>query len=131
MIRKQILQTYSSCLKKADFVKDVEVEFPGEKGKDFTKITCDGPLEIEYQQGRATFNHNVIVENKDGKLFSNKAIVFFNQEDKKIERIISEGNVRIFREDNVVFARRATYLGSEEKLVLEGSPRLIYFPEEQ
>ena len=48
---------------------------------------------------------------------------------KKIKKVISQGNVKIIKGDNITFAEKATYFGLDGKLVLEGNPRLIYFPE--
>ncbi|MCK5493587.1 MAG: LPS export ABC transporter periplasmic protein LptC [Candidatus Omnitrophica bacterium] len=117
-------------LKEADFGKDVEAVVLDEKNKNPTTITCDGSLEIEYVIGKAVFNKNVIVTNNQGKLFSDKATLFFDSKAKAIIKIVSEGNVKIVRDDNVTFAQKAVYLGKEQKLVLEGKPRLIYFPQE-
>ena len=104
---------------------------PDEKSDKVTTITCSGPLEIEYQLGTAVFNKEVVVTHPEGKLFSDKATLFFDTVAKKINKIVSEGNVKIVREDNVTFAQKATYFGAEQRIVLEGRPRLIYFPEEK
>ncbi|MCF7873709.1 MAG: LPS export ABC transporter periplasmic protein LptC [Candidatus Omnitrophica bacterium] len=119
-----------SQLKKADFKKDVKVTYTDKDKKNATTISCDGPLEIEYNQNRATFKNNVVVNHKQGKLFSDLAILFFDTKEKTITKIVSKGHVKIIRDDNVTFAKKATYLADQEKLVLEGSPRLIYFPKE-
>ncbi|MCF7870899.1 MAG: LPS export ABC transporter periplasmic protein LptC [Candidatus Omnitrophica bacterium] len=119
-----------SQLKTADFKKDVKVTYKDKNQKDATTITCSGPLEIDYNKGRATFKEDVVVNHKQGKLFSDLAILFFDTKEKKIIKIISKGHVKIVRDSNVTFAEKAIYLAAEEKLTLEGSPRLIYFPEE-
>jgi len=117
-------------LKNADFKEDVEVVLPDEESGETTIITCKGPLEIEYSLGKAVFNQDVVVKNKDGTLNSDKATLFFNNQEKKIKKIIAEGNVKITREDNVTFSERAIYYAAEQKIVLEGRPRLYYFPKE-
>lgn len=119
-----------SQLKKADFKENVQVTHTDKNQKNATTINCSGPLEINYNKGQATFHDNVVVNHKQGKLFSDLAILFFDAKDKKISKIISKGNVKIVRDDNITFAEKATYLAKEEKLILEGSPRLIYFPKE-
>ncbi len=119
-----------SQLKKADFKKNVQVTHTDKDKKNTTTINCSGPLEIDYNKGQATFHDNVVVNHQQGKLFSDLAILFFDSKDKKIVKIVSKGNVKIVRDDNVTFAETATYLAKEEKLILEGSPRLIYFPKE-
>jgi LPS export ABC transporter protein LptC len=116
--------------KKVDFKEDVKVKFPDKEGKDFTTITCSGPLEIEYNEGKAVFNKNVIVEYKEGKLFADKATVFFDTKNRKIIKIVSEGKVKIIRDDNIIFAQKATYISDEARVILEGNPRVIYFSKE-
>ena len=117
-------------LKNADFKEDVEVVFPDEKTGETTTITCKGPLEIEYNLGKAVFNQDVVVKNKDGTLNSDKTTLFFDNQEKRIKTIIAEGNVKITRDDNVTFSQKATYTVAEQKIVLEGRPRLYYFPKE-
>jgi lipopolysaccharide export system protein LptA len=94
-------------------------------------VDCEGPLEVDYAQGYAVFNDNVVVESSEGKMFSEKATVFFLKDTKTIERIVSEGDVKIIRDDNVTFAEKATYIEAEKRLILEGRPRLILFPEDE
>ncbi len=108
---------------------NVEVDIP--KGNSSTKINCLGPLEMEYNKGIAVFYNKVVVEHSQGKLFCDKATVFFSPEDKKLIKIIAEGNVKIVREDSVTFAQKATYLTEEERLTFEGMPHLIYFPKKE
>jgi len=116
--------------KKADFEEDVEVIFPDEGTGDVTTATCTGPLEIEYSAGMAIFNDNVIVTHPQGKLFSDKATLFFDTEGKQIIKVVSEGHVKIVKDNNRSFARKATYYAPEQRIVLEGRPRIVYHPEE-
>jgi len=117
-------------MKKADFEEDVEVTFADMESGDVTTATCSGPLEIEYNKGKAVFNKDVVITNKQGKMYSDKATLFFDTEAKALIKVVSEGNVKIIRENNVTFSQKATYLGKEEKIILEGKPRIMYFPEE-
>jgi len=117
-------------LKKADFSEDVEVVFPDEETGGVTTATCSGPLEIEYSTGKAVFNENVVVTHPQGKLFSDKATLFFDTEGKQIMKVISEGHVKIIKDNNRSFARKATYYAPEQRIVLEGRPRIVYHPQE-
>jgi len=114
----------------ADFKQDVEVSFPDQETKTPITATCSGPLEIEYSAGKAIFNKDVVVTHVQGKVFSDKSTLYFDSETKAIIKIVSEGNVKIVREGSETFSQRATYFGQEDKLVLEGRPRLIYYPED-
>lgn len=119
-----------SHVRNASFEKDVEVVFPDEKEKTVTTATCSGELQIEYSLGKAVFNDNVVVVHSQGKMFSDKTTLFFDTEQSQIKSIVSEGNVKIIREDNITFAKKATYFSDTQKLVLEGRPRLLYYPSE-
>lgn len=118
-------------LKKAAFKKDVKVTLPDQESEEVTTAVCSGPLEIEYNEGKAIFNKDVVVTNPHGKLYSDKATLFFDTENKEITKIVSEGNVKIVRGNNVTFSQKATYLSKEQKITLEGRPRVIYYPDSE
>jgi LPS export ABC transporter protein LptC len=118
-------------LRRADFLESVEAVFPDQESNEAITTTCSGPLEIEYNAGTAVFNRDVVVTHPQGKLFSDTATLFFDTAEKKIVKIICEGNVKIIRDNNVTFSQKATYYASDQRIVLEGSPRLVYFPEEK
>ncbi|MBD3246533.1 MAG: LPS export ABC transporter periplasmic protein LptC [Candidatus Omnitrophica bacterium] len=115
-----------TALKNIDFNKDIELQIP--QGQKYISIRCEGPLEIQYHQGTALFRKNVVVTDRKSKLFSDRAKVHFDPESKEIRRIVAEGHVKIIRDENVTFAEKATYMGKEGRVILEGTPRLIYFP---
>ena len=117
--------------KNVDFQKDVQVTFPGQDNQEIITVNCVGPLEIQYNDGTATFYNNVVMEKKEGKLFSDKSTIFFDGANKKITKIVSEGNVKIIRDDNITFAQKATYWGQDQRLTLEGNPRLVYLYREK
>ena len=117
----------------AHFDKEVKVTLKNsEKDKEVTIITCDGPLEIDYGKRIAIFKNNVVVTHPQGKMFSPKVVVYFSKDKKeKIEKIVSEGGVKIVRGDNVAWAEKVTYLDSEKRIILEGNPRLVVYPLKQ
>jgi lipopolysaccharide export system protein LptA len=110
----------------ADLKDNVELKIPNKDGT-FVTVNCTGPLEMRYNDGLAIFNNNVVVDNAQGKLFSDKATVYFDTKDKTKMKIVAEGDVKIVKDDNIAFADRATYMGETKNVVLEGNPRLIYF----
>ena len=110
----------------ADLQDNVELKIPNKDGT-FVTVTCTGPLEMRYNDGLAVFNNNVVVDNPQGKLFSDKATVYFDTKDKTKMKIVAEGHVKIVKDNNIAFADKATYAGESKNVVLEGSPRLIYF----
>ena len=116
-------------LKTARIGEEVEVTIPQEDA-DFIMITCKGPLEIDYQEGLAIFYNDVKVNQKDSQLYSDKAKMYFDFDSQKLDKIVAEGNVRIVRGKDTSYSERATYDPIKKKMILEGSPRLVIFPEE-
>ncbi len=130
-------------LKRVRLVRDVkvdisEVKAPA-KGKEaksdsgvpqLTTITCDGSLEIDYSKQIAIFNRRVCAINKDAKINSNRMKVYFDFENKKIINIIAEGNVKIVREGNISYSKKAVYSTQEQTLTLTGRPKIIIFSKE-
>jgi LPS export ABC transporter protein LptC len=114
-------------LKTVKFKEEVTVDISQED--DSTTITCDGPLEIDHPNGRAVFYNNVEVDNPQGKLIASKVTVYFDNQQNAIIKIVAEGDVKIIRDDNVTFADQAVYMEESQKMILEGRPRLIIFPE--
>ncbi|MFA5270739.1 MAG: LPS export ABC transporter periplasmic protein LptC [Candidatus Omnitrophota bacterium] len=110
----------------ADLKDNVELKIPNKDGTYIT-ITCTGPLEMRYNDGIAIFNENVNADTQDGKLFADKATIYFDAKDNTKMKIVAEGHVKIVKDENVAFADKATYTGNTKKVLLEGSPRLIYF----
>jgi LPS export ABC transporter protein LptC len=140
-------------LKKVTLEKEVKVNIdanktnkensPAEKNPP-TVITCDGPLEIDYDKNIATFKNNVKVDNKDSLIYSDIMEVYFIPSGKessqspksdtimgsKIDKIVSRGHVKIVRGENVSYSDEATYTASDKKIILSGAPKLIIYSTE-
>lgn len=144
-------------LNKVNLDKDVQVEIlpvkqqdeQGEKAANKTIITCDGPLEIDYEKNIATFKNDVKVDNKDILMYSDIMDVYFTKEEKqagaaagqgkaaaetekivpgmnsKISRIFARGNVKIIKGENISYSEEATYVAADKKIILTGRPKLV------
>lgn len=120
-------------LKKAKLKEEVQVEISSQdenKNQNRTVITCDGPLDIDYQNSMAVFNDNVVVKDERGQMSSNKMEVYFDSQTKSIVKIVAKGNVRIFRDGNESYSQAAVYTAVDKKMTLIGRPRLILYSEE-
>jgi len=108
-----------------------------------TVITCDGPLQIDYDKNVATFNSNVKVDRGDLLIYSDKMDVYFNKDKNaqvqagsdgmmgtKIDKIVAHGNVKIMRGDNTPFSDEAVYTTADKKITLLGKPRLVIYSTE-
>lgn len=130
-------------LKKVYLKDDVRVEIKEEgqlltppntesANKEPTIITCDGPLEIDYEKEIATFNTNVKVDQKEqGEMYADKMVVHFDFKNKKILYIRSTGNVKIVKGENTSYSDEAVYSAADKKMILTGRPRLVIYSEEK
>ena len=138
-------------LKKIALEKDVRVDInPQEQTKDRDKeqlkalaqadkivITCDGPMDVDYEKNIATFHNNVKVERTDSVIYCDKMELFFiaAKGEKKssepgassIDKIVCRGNVKIIRGDNTSYSEEAVYTASDKKITLNGRPKLIIY----
>lgn len=117
-------------LEKIDFEQDVTLKAQDTETGDMITVQCQGPLEVDYNQGVAVFQDQVRVESERGLMFSDKATVCFDADQQTIVQIVAEGNVKIVQGENVTLADKATYVNADQRLVLEGAPHLIIFPDE-
>jgi len=147
-------------LKKVSLEKDVTVNInPDTEGKNKEQnvkkkivITCDGPLQIDYDKNIATFNNNVNVDTQDAIIQSDIMDVYFGKAGagkdtsgskkvnsdvgstlggsamgSKIDKIVARGNVKITRGENVSYSDEATYNALDKKIILSGKPKLIIY----
>ena len=137
-------------LNKIALQKDVTVELSPKKepGKETVPIiiTCDGPLEIDYEKNVAVFNNNVKVEQKDAVINSDTMEVYFSKGQKaqaaepgleaslmgtNLDKIVAKGNVKITRGENVSYSDEAVYTASDRRVVLKGRPKLVIYTAEE
>lgn len=162
MTTKAIGATGHPNLKQVTLNKDVQVDIVPEREagassesaapKDKIVITCDGPLQIDYEKNIATFNNNVKVDTKDATIYSDRMEVYFITSSSaasspegaiatanaaaspgmgsKIDKIISKGNVRIVKGENTSYSDEATYSAVDRKILLNGRPKLVIYSTE-
>ncbi len=111
--------------KRAVLFSDVSVTMVPE-----TKVRCNGSLEVSYTDNKAIFRDNVVVEDKDGSLSSDKLTVDFDPVTQKLARVTAEGNVKIKRGNSYTLSEKAVYTDSTRSAKLEGNPRIIIDPTE-
>jgi lipopolysaccharide assembly outer membrane protein LptD (OstA) len=125
-------------LNMVELKKDVTVELSIKEDDIPTVITCDGSLEVAYQNNLAIFEENVIVKDMRGEILADKMDVHLasqRQEGKQIEgmlgmgidKVIAEGNVEIHREGNISFSEKAVYDTGTGRLSLTGKPKLVIY----
>ncbi len=110
-------------LKQVELKKDVTV-----KVKPNTVITCEGPLEVDYDKDVAVFNGDVKVADVKGEIYADKITVYFEPKNRKIDRVNALGNVKIVRGNNFTFSKKAEYYALTSKVILTGEPRVELCP---
>ncbi|MBE9504588.1 MAG: lipopolysaccharide transport periplasmic protein LptA [Proteobacteria bacterium] len=85
-------------------------------------ITSD-QLEADKKAGIVTFTGNVVVKQKGGVMLSDLLNVYYDDQ-RRMEKIVARGNVRINQEDRVGTCQRATFFPDEKKIIMEEEPRL-------
>ncbi|MCK9555552.1 hypothetical protein M0R36_07025 [bacterium] len=87
-----------------------------------TVITCEGPLNVDYNNNIVILNRNVFVEDKYGTIKADKVKLTFNKDEKRIERIEALGNVAIEQEDKTANCEEAVFIMDNRTVVLKGNP---------
>jgi len=57
-------------------------------------ITCDGPMEVDYENRQAILKNNVEIIDTEGKMYADQVIAYFDADKREIERIEWLGNVK-------------------------------------
>jgi LPS export ABC transporter protein LptC len=136
-------------LNRVNLEKDVVVKIDSpsaekkkEDGPKEVVITCDGPLEVDYQNNMATFKNNVIVDMKDSVIKSDIMDIYFSRSKEakpqspgpgsemmgnQIDKIVARGNVKIIRGENVSYSDEAVYSSVTRKITLSGKPKLVLY----
>jgi LPS export ABC transporter protein LptC len=105
--------------------KDVTVKIEPD-----TMVKSAGQLEVRYEQNIAVFRDDVMVEDKDGRLFADVLTVEFDPESQKLAQVIAEGNVKVKKGNSYTLSDKAIYSDSTKSAKLLGRPRIIIDPGE-
>ncbi len=144
-------------LKKVNLQKDVTVEIQPQakeskmSAQEKIVITCDGPLEVDYEKNVAVFNNNVKVDRQDSQIYCDSMWIYFLRSgadpakekkpdipvqspsfmgNTKIDKLVAKGNVRIIRGENTSYSEEAIYSAADNKIILSGRPKLILYSAE-
>lgn len=116
-------------MKRVQFKKNVTVVVQPDKSssEDPTVITCDGPLEIDYNNNIAYFKKNVVAKDRRGTLYADTMDVYYSKETKKVSKIAATGNVMIENPDgNKTYSDNVVYLADEGRVILGGDTEALY-----
>ena len=106
------------------------------------EITSD-TLEANQKDNVVTFSGNVIAKQEEMTIHTNKLVVSYDPETKKISEIQALGNVKVVMGDRRATGQKAVFYQNENKLILEGDAviregdnvirgeRVIYYMDEE
>lgn len=92
--------------------------------ENWSVITCDGNLFMDYLNNTVTFYNNVTVKNPRGELVSNRLIVYFSEGGKKVEKTEGIGKVKIRADEKTGWADRFLYFPAQKTAILLGNARV-------
>ena len=110
-------------LKKAQLNKNVKLTMEDRA----TVITCDGPLEVDYNNNISYFYNNVKLDDGKTQIYSDKSTAYFDPKRRAVKEVYCEGNVKILRGEDVTYSEQLTYLPEENKVILTGRPKIIIY----
>jgi LPS export ABC transporter protein LptC/lipopolysaccharide transport protein LptA len=115
---------------RSDVIANILAEGKDKKKDNQIQITSDGPMEIDQVSQTAVFTENVqAIEMLTGrKLKADRMEVTFDQDSRKIKKILCTGNVEVHQGMNITYSDSLTYKADEQRMILTGKPKLIIDP---
>ncbi len=98
--------------------------------EEVTRVTCEGPMEVDYGRRKARFWRNVQVRDAKGYILSDRMDVTLDPAVNEIQRATFWGHVKIHRPPQMAAANRANYWKTGGRVRLAGHPRLVMVPQE-
>jgi lipopolysaccharide export system protein LptA len=91
------------------------------EGSQPVRIKSDG-LEWDYKGHVVTFKGNVIANQEDVTLYSDRLVIYYDEATSELTQIVAEAAVRIVQLDRRATAEKAVFHNAERKIVLTGNP---------
>lgn len=129
-MKKMILNKDVIVRLEKSVIRDIDMSLKEEPQEDKDErpskaiITCSGPLEIDYENNIAIFNDDVLVDDKKGKIYSDKMEAFLDPVSKNIVKVVAEGEVRVVQGKDSTYSQKAIYTTHDQKITLIGKPRI-------
>ena len=76
----------------------------------------------DHKTHRATFHQEVVARQNDVTIHCDDLIIYFNEKDNDVTRLVAKGNVRVTQMDRRASCEEAVYDRSQNRIVMEGNP---------
>lgn len=87
---------------------------------EWTVITCDGNLFLDYDRNQATFYRNVLIKNPRGSLKADRLVIFFSPEGKEIEKAEAYGHIWVHMGGKTGTSQKIVYYPARKQAILLG-----------
>jgi len=131
-MKRVILNEDVSVKLATNVIKSIEFEVGNEQAgqeadekPNKAEITCKGPLEIDYEKNIAIFENDVLVDDRKGRIYSDKMEAFLHPVTKNIIKVVAEGNVKVVRGEDSTYSQKAIYTTEDQKIILVGKPQIF------
>lgn len=88
--------------------------------EDWTVVTCDGNLTVDYERNLATFYRNALIKNPRGTLRSEKLVIHFSEKGKTVEKAEALGGVAVDMGERTGSSDTVVYYPREKRVVMSG-----------
>lgn len=88
--------------------------------EDWTVVTCDGNLTVDYEKNLVTFYRNALIKNPRGTLRSEKLVIHFSDRGKTVEKAEALGGVTVEMGQRRGRSDTVVYYPQEKKVVMSG-----------
>jgi lipopolysaccharide export system protein LptA len=78
----------------------------------------------DHKEQKAAFHQEVVAQQKDLTIYADDLVIYFNEANNDVTRIVAKGNVRITQLDRRASCEEAVYDRAQNSIVLEGNPVL-------
>ena len=96
-----------------------------EKAEKTPIVITSQTLTAESNNKTAVFEGSVVATKEDLTIYSDKMTVFYDNSESKIRKIYAVGNVKVHKNERVIFSDEATYMENEKKIIFTGNPRAV------
>ncbi len=108
---------------KEDFKKldSLQPKF-SERNKSDTIVITSESLIADNKKNTATFMGSVKAVKGDITIFADEMMVFYTEDQGKINRIIAKGNTKLIQAERIITSDKAEYFAEKEIIILTGNP---------
>ena len=82
-------------------------------------------LIADNKENIAIFEGSVVAKTNDLTIYSDKMTVYSDKDGTNVNKLHAAGNVKVHKNETVIFADEALYFSDEEKIIFSGNPKAV------